>query len=100
MTEFTEEQLTDYGIDPSIKELEGFKVGERVHVIQDNEEEGYYEGDEGNILGFGKIDAAHPNDPHYAARLQFGTAFGREYIMVEFDGMYPLEVAAEDIESH
>lgn len=38
--------------DPSIDSLEGYTRGEKVRVIEDNENEGYYAGDEGVIIGF------------------------------------------------
>lgn len=41
----------DYNVVAGRTELEGFKVGDMVVVGTDNEDEGYYAGDEGIVVG-------------------------------------------------
>jgi hypothetical protein len=50
------------------------------------------------VVGFGRIGAA--KDAEAAAiRAQFGRSTGeREYMMVAFDGMYPVEAIPGDLE--
>jgi hypothetical protein len=83
---------------PDIQEMNGFKRGDRVIALADNDTEGYFEGEEGTVVGFGRIGAA--KDAEAAAiRAQFGRSTGeREYMMVAFDGMYPVEAIPGDLE--
>jgi hypothetical protein len=83
---------------PDIQEMNGFKRGDRVIALADNDTEGYFEGEEGTVVGFGRIGAA--KDAEAAAiRAQFGRSTGeREYMMVVFDGMYPVEAIPGDLE--
>lgn len=83
---------------PEIMEIDGFKRGDAVRVLEDNEEEGYFEGDEGVVCGFGRIDAASTFSAA-ATRALFGSsAASRDYMMVRFPARDPVEVRPDDLE--
>ena len=86
----------EYDFDTSIMEHEGFSVGDMIVLIADDPGEMYYEGEEGQVLGFSVIDP--PSDPAMAAA--FGNSpDGRTAIYVLMDGTdEPIEVKPEHME--
>lgn len=84
--------------EPSIESLGGYKRGEQVRVIEDNEDEGYYVGEEGIVCGFWQSQAATDQDAR-EARQALGLPMGsRQAIMVTFPDRDPVEVRADDME--
>lgn len=85
--------------DPAIESHAGYERGDRVTVVWDNEDEGYYEGDQGVVCGFDTIPP--PDDEEQAAvRAQMGgSVHGRTCIMVTIDGQdEPIEVHPDHME--
>lgn len=81
-----------------VESVGGYKRGDVVRALVDDDEMGYFEGDEGTVSGFGRISAV--TDPEsIAIRAQFGqSAGGRDYMVVSFEGMDPTEVDPDNVE--
>lgn len=79
-------EKSDYNIVEDRDELEGIKVGQRVRAIRDNEDEGYYSGDEGLVLGV-SVTAPGIFNPT-----------GKTDLTVAFDGMDPISAKPEDLD--
>lgn len=95
-TNYTDAQLADeFDVDLSIETHTDrdtgytFRVGDDVTVVEDNEEDGTFSGDEGVVVGFWHRAAVGPSDPDYAMRAGFGTAGEATTPIVEFDGQEP-----------
>jgi hypothetical protein len=91
-----ERDYSEYDLDPSITEHEGFSVGDSVELVEDNEHDGYSAGESGVVIGFTVIPPA--DDP--AMAIAFGNdPNGRTAIMVLMDGAQePIEVEPTDME--
>ena len=87
---------SEYGFESSIVEHEGFSVGDQILVNEDGHDGNYYNGEEGQVIGFIKIPAAE--NPELARA--FGRdAHGRIAIYVLMDGTEePIEVKPEHMD--
>ena len=80
-------ELREHLDDPerAVKEVDGFTFGERVRVLEDDEEEGVFEGDEGVVL-IEKVGAA-----------KYGNE--RAAVFLKCDGRDPVEITMLEVES-
>jgi hypothetical protein len=87
---------SEYEFDPQIGTHEGFSIGDQVAMTEDDDERGYHEGEEGQVVGFSKIAPA--TDP--AMAMAFGNdPKGRTAIYVLMDGTdEPIEIKPENME--
>jgi hypothetical protein len=87
----------EYEFDADIKEHEGFTIGDFIEIVEEDPQQMYYEGEEGQVVGFKKIPAAA--DPAIAAA--FGTDPNEHTaIYVLMDGTdEPIDVKAEHMEA-
>lgn len=91
-----ERDYSEYDFDSSIGTHEGFSIGDQVSMTVDDEERGYWEGEEGLIVGFSKIPPA--TDPAAAMALGNDPA-GRTAIYVLMDGTdEPIEIKPTNME--
>lgn len=92
----SERDYSEYDFNPDIGEHKGFSVGDAVILTADNEDVGYFEGEEGTVVGFSEIPPA--TDPGMA--LAFGNdPKGRTAIYVLMDGTdEPIEIKPEHME--
>lgn len=91
-----ERDYAEYDFDPNVGEHKGFSIGDQIVMTVDNEEEGYFSGEEGQVVGFSVIGPA--TDP--AAAMAFGNdPAGRTAIYVVMDGAdEPIEIRPENME--
>jgi|ERR1044072_6745726 hypothetical protein len=90
MAEWTNEELeTEFGVDLSIKSCNGISIGDTLSALEDSNDDSFFEGDEGIVLGFIKIEPA--TDPGLAQQMG-NDPMGGTYPLVEFDGMDPVMV--------
>jgi hypothetical protein len=85
-----ERDYSEYDFNPDIGSHEGFSVGDQVVITEDHEEMGYFEGEEGTVIGFSVIAPATDK----AAAMAFGNdPDGRTAIYILMDGTdEPIEV--------
>jgi hypothetical protein len=67
-------------------ELDGFRLGERVRAVEDNEDEGYFSGDEGQVIG---VSRTAPGTFNPAGKVE---------LIVAFERMDPLGIPTTDLE--
>lgn len=77
--------IGEFGVDMALEELDGYRLGQKIEVTEDDEDNSVYSGDAGKIIGFSVIEAAKPSDENYSMRQRFGTAHERKWAVVEWD---------------
>jgi hypothetical protein len=88
--------FSEYEFDADIVDFNGFAIGDIVSIVEDDPHENYYEGEEGQVVGFALIAAAE--SPELAR------AFGNDaheriaiFVLME-DATEPIEVKPEHME--
>ena len=91
-----ERDYKEYGFDSNIFEHAGFSIGDQIFVLEDGHDGNYYNGEEGQVIGFINIPPA--KNPELARA--FGNdAHARTAIYVVMDGAdEPIEVKPEHMD--
>jgi hypothetical protein len=91
-----ERDYSEFDFDPDIGTHAGFSIGDQVMILEDVDDVGISEGEEGQIIGFSQIPPAE--DP--AAAMAFGNdPNGRTAIYVLIDGTeLPIEIKPSNLE--
>jgi hypothetical protein len=95
MTE--ERDFSEYEFDSDIVDFNGFAVGDIVTITEEDPHENYFEGEEGQVVGFALIPAAESPE---LARAFGNDAHERVAIFVLMEGASePIEIKPEHMEA-
>ena len=92
----TQQDYSEFDFDPDIGTHEGFSIGDQVMMLDDVDEMGIVEGEEGQIIGFTKVPPAEDK--------QIAMIFGNDpngyiaiYVLIDGTEM-PIEIKPEKME--
>jgi hypothetical protein len=97
LSDAEDRDFSEYDFDDDIVDSKGFAIGDMVTITEEDPHENYYEGEEGQVVGFALIPAAESPE---LARAFGNDAHERIAIFVLMEGATePIEVKPEHMET-